>query len=172
MHLMSSAHAEQQLAQLANQFAHWRQSRTTRFEHIPAPLWEQAIELSQVLPLAQVAKRLRLRGSDLKKRCGAPPAPGVGATPSTALGFVEVPSPPPGRWAPQRLRLISSGPMALACVSTVASPKSRSRLWCGPFWRRLYAPADPPKPYLCRHRTSGFSQRDRWTRGCLSSGAG
>ena len=48
MHLMSSAHAEQQLAQLANQFAHWRQSRTTRFEHIPAPLWEQAIALSQV----------------------------------------------------------------------------------------------------------------------------
>ena len=94
MHLIASAHAEQQLAQLANQFEHWRQSRTTRFEHIPAPLWEQAIELSQVLPLAQVAKRLRLRGSDLKKRCGAPPAPGVGATPSTTLGFVEVPSPP------------------------------------------------------------------------------
>jgi hypothetical protein len=98
MHLMSSAHAEQQLAQLANQFAHWRQSRTTRFEHIPAPLWEQAIALSQVLPLAQVAKRLRLRGSDLKKRCGAPPAPGVAATPATALSFVEVPSPP--AWPP------------------------------------------------------------------------
>src|SRR2546422_794378 len=76
MHLIASAHAEQQLAQLANQFEHWRQSRTTRFEHIPAPLWEQALELSQVLPLAQVAKRLRLRGSDLKKRCGAPPPPG------------------------------------------------------------------------------------------------
>src|SRR6266567_1805681 len=84
MHLMSSAHAEQQLAQLANQFEHWRQSRTTRFEHIPAPLWEQAIELSQVLPLAQVAKRLRLRGSDLKKRCGAPPAWPLG-TPATEI---------------------------------------------------------------------------------------
>jgi hypothetical protein len=128
MHLMSSAHAEQQLAQLANQFEHWRQSRTTRFEHIPAPLWEQALELSQVLPLAQVAKRLRLRGSDLKKRCGAPPAPGWGQRLPLPWALWRCPHLLPGRWAPQRLRLISSGPMALACASTVASPRSHSRL--------------------------------------------
>ena len=43
MHPMPPVHAEQQLAQLAHRFDHWRQTRTTRFERIPPPRWEQAI---------------------------------------------------------------------------------------------------------------------------------
>jgi hypothetical protein len=88
-------HAEQALTQLAREFDQWRQHRSTRFERIPPPLWEQAIALSQALPIAQIAKRLHLRGSDLKKRCAAPPAAvAEAAGPSTALGFVEVTPPP------------------------------------------------------------------------------
>jgi len=43
MKTMTPAQAEHQLTDLADQFAHWRQHRTTRFEHIPSSLWEQAI---------------------------------------------------------------------------------------------------------------------------------
>lgn len=96
MQLEIDAHAEQALTQLAREFDQWRQHRRTRFERIPPPLWEQAIALSQMLPIAQIAKRIRLRGSDLKKRCAPPPAAGAGAAPSTALGFVEVS--PPTAW--------------------------------------------------------------------------
>ena len=114
MHNMTSAQAEQQLTDLAEQFAQWRQQRTTRFEHIPALLWEQAITLTAVLPLASVAKRLRLRGRDLHKRCAAryedpdaepgtngagPPGPAVGGAIPSTVSFVEVPAaaawPPP-----------------------------------------------------------------------------
>jgi hypothetical protein len=92
MHTMTSAQAEQQLADLAEQFAQWRQQRTYRFAPFPRPLWEQAIALTAVLPLAAVAKRLGLRGRDLQKRCAARPA-GPGAEPlPPALDFVEVPA--------------------------------------------------------------------------------
>jgi hypothetical protein len=87
-------HAEQALTQLARDFDHWRQHRPTRFERIPPPLWEQAIALSQEVPIAQIAKRLRLRGSDLKKRCAAPPAAVTEPAPSPTLGFVDVTPPP------------------------------------------------------------------------------
>src|SRR5262252_3930246 len=80
MHNMTSAQAEQHLTDLADQFAHWRQQRTYRFAPIPLPLWEQAIALTAVLPLASVAKRLGVRGRDLHKRCAARPE-GPGAEP-------------------------------------------------------------------------------------------
>ena len=63
MHTMTSAQAEQQLADLAEQFAQWRQQRTYRFAPFPRPLWAHAHALTAVLPLADVAKRLRLRGA-------------------------------------------------------------------------------------------------------------
>jgi hypothetical protein len=102
MHSMTSAQAEQQLTDLADQFAHWRQDRTYRFAPIPLPLWEQAIALTAVFPRAYVAKRLRLRGSDRQKRCAArsegsgvePEQDSPWATPP-ALGFVEVPAASP-----------------------------------------------------------------------------
>jgi transposase len=105
-------HAEHALTQLARDFDRWRQNRPTRFERIPPLLWEQAIALSQQLPIAQIAKRLRLRGSDLKKRCTAPlavmaeptPSPGVcrrDATPSLAPTHLRYRGrPPTSRWRP------------------------------------------------------------------------
>jgi hypothetical protein len=92
MHSMTLAQAEQQLTDLAEQFAQWRQHRTTRFEHIPLPLWEHAIALTTILPLADVAKRLRLRGRDLHKRCAARLQSSCAEPPPPALGFVEVPA--------------------------------------------------------------------------------
>src|SRR5215510_3037061 len=95
----SETHAEQALTQLAQEFDRWRQRRRTRFERIPLPLWEQAIALSQTLPIARIAKRLHLRGSDLKKRCTAPPAVMAEQASSPVLGFVDVtPSP---AWPPR-----------------------------------------------------------------------
>ena len=92
MKTITPAQAEHQLTDLADQFAHWRQHRTYRFAPIPLPLWEQAIALTAVLPLTSVVKRLRLRGSDLKKRCAAR-REGPGAEPRPpALDFVEVPA--------------------------------------------------------------------------------
>ena len=107
MQSMTAAQAEQQLTDLADQFAQWRQQRTTRFDHIPSPLWEQTITLTAVLPIASVAKRLRLRGRDLQKRCAArhegpcaepgtdgsgPPVPAAGGATPSAVRFVEVPA--------------------------------------------------------------------------------
>src|SRR5262249_3224934 len=95
MSSMTSAQAEHQLTALADQFAQWRQQRTYRFAPIPLPLWEQAIALTAVLPLTAVAKRLRLRGRDLQKRCVARhEGPKAEALPPV-LDFVEVPAASP-----------------------------------------------------------------------------
>jgi hypothetical protein len=81
--------AEDQLSHLAQQFAQWRQSRTTARGRIPKPLWAQAIALARVLPLARVAKRLGLGPQALKRRGGGQAA--VVPTPCPAsLNFVEV----------------------------------------------------------------------------------
>jgi hypothetical protein len=94
MTTLTNAHAEHELTQLAARLEHWRQHRPSRTACIPAPLWEHAIALTAVLPLAYVAKRLRLRGNDLKKRCAARHEE-PGAEPlSSAFGFVEVPTAP------------------------------------------------------------------------------
>jgi len=86
------AHAEHQLTHVAACFDAWRQTRTTRAEPIPPYLWEQAIALTAMYPLTHVARRLRVSGGELKKRCVASHA--VRSAPaSTALGFVEVPTP-------------------------------------------------------------------------------
>ena len=61
--------AELALADLAEHFEHWRRSRATVQERIPQPLWDQAVVLTTVLPGSQVAKRLRLSPTDLKKQC-------------------------------------------------------------------------------------------------------
>lgn len=96
MSLISPSPAEAQLADLIDHFDQWRQSRTTRGEPIPEPLWEQAVSLTRVLPLARVAKRLRLNRQELKKRCGqhrpAEPAPPA-ALP--VPDFMEVKTQPP-----------------------------------------------------------------------------
>jgi hypothetical protein len=87
---MTASYAEDELTQLANRFAHWRQSRATRRARIPQALWDQAVSLTAVLPTSRVAKRLGLCPNDLKKRCCTPPAaPAPEALPTT-LSFVEV----------------------------------------------------------------------------------
>ena len=80
--------AEPALAELADQFAQWRQTRRAH-ELIPPRLWSQAVALTALLPYSQVAKRLRLSPTDLKKRCLARPGMDAAATPPAAA-FVEV----------------------------------------------------------------------------------
>ena len=90
MKTIPPAHAEHQLAHVADRFDEWRQSRPTRAEPIPQHLWEQAIALTALFPITHVARRLRVSGGELKKRCAAHHA--AQSTPaSTVLGFVEVP---------------------------------------------------------------------------------
>jgi hypothetical protein len=90
MKLMTASQAEDELTQLANRFAHWRQGRATRRARIPQALWDQAVALTAVLPTSRVARRLGLCPNDLKKRCGAPPATPAPEALPTALSFVEV----------------------------------------------------------------------------------
>jgi hypothetical protein len=94
MKTIPPAQAEHQFTSVANCFDAWRQTRTTRAEPIPHDLWEQAIALTALFPLTRVARRLRVSGGELKKRCAAHHA--AQSTPATtaALSFVEVPAAP------------------------------------------------------------------------------
>ena len=92
MTMLPLAQAEEQLNHLAQHFAQWRQSRTTPRGRIPQPLWAQAVALSQVLPLARVAKRLGLTPHTLKRRAGGQAAP-VPTLLSPSSPFVEVTAP-------------------------------------------------------------------------------
>jgi hypothetical protein len=93
MKMLTPAQAEHQLTQVADRFDHWRQTRATRAAPIPHDLWEQAMALTAMVPITRVARRLRVSGGELKKRCAAhhaapsPPA-------ATTLDFVEVPAAP------------------------------------------------------------------------------
>jgi len=93
MKTISPAQAEYQLTQVADCFDAWRQTRTTRAEPIPQALWEQAIALTALFSLTRVARRIRVSGGELKKRCAAHHA-AQSAPASTALGFVEVTATP------------------------------------------------------------------------------
>jgi hypothetical protein len=94
MKTIPPAQAEHQLTSVANRFDAWRLTRTTRAEPIPHDLWEQAIALTALFPLTRVARRLRVSGGELKKRCVAHhAAPSTPAT-TAALSFVEVPAAP------------------------------------------------------------------------------
>jgi hypothetical protein len=98
-------HAEAALAELAEQFERWRQTRATAQERIPPILWERAVALAAVLPCAQVARRLRLRSTDLRKRSLAAPAAVATEVAVPIPDFVEVPVPWPGP-APPGITLI------------------------------------------------------------------
>jgi len=84
---------ETALAELAEQFEDWRRSRTTGQERIPPRLWDQAVALSTVLPCSRVARRLRVRSTDLRKRALVKPAPGATEGTGPTPAFVEVPAP-------------------------------------------------------------------------------
>lgn len=98
MTMMPPAQAEDALGHLARRFAHWRQGRTTPRGRIPKPLWEQAVSLTQVLPLSRVAKQLGLGSHALKKRGGGKPHTAGSAALPTPLNFVEVS--PASVWRP------------------------------------------------------------------------
>jgi hypothetical protein len=87
---LSPAQAEEQLRHITQQFAQWRQSRTTPRGRIPKALWAQAVTLTQVLPCAKVAKQLGLTPHALKRRgdeASSVPAP---IPSSRSPHFVEV----------------------------------------------------------------------------------
>lgn len=111
-------HAEAALAALAEQFAHWRRSRATAQERIPPPLWEQAVGLTRVLPRSQVAKRLRLSPTDLRKRCLARLARGAPAVAPPA--FVEVTG----------VGSAPAAPMGATVIEVERSDGARLRLHC------------------------------------------
>src|SRR5712691_5320359 len=92
MQTTATTRAEHELAHLAQQFEHWRQHRSSSFGAFPNPLCEHAVALTVLLPLSQVATQLRVRGTDLNKRCAAQEvAPSVDGTPAR-LHFVELPA--------------------------------------------------------------------------------
>ena len=91
MALTSPLQAEHQLDQLAGQLEHWRQTRSQAGAHIPEPLWAQAVALAAVLPPTRVAKQLRVKIAQLRRRLAAQPSRSASAPPA---GFVEVPLPP------------------------------------------------------------------------------
>ena len=95
-----SLQAEAALADLAEQFERWRQSRATGQERIPPRLWEQAVALATLLPCAQVARRLHLRSTDLRRRALARPTVVATAVAGPLPDFVEVPAPWLGSAAP------------------------------------------------------------------------
>jgi hypothetical protein len=53
MKTIPPAHAEHQLAHVADRFDEWRQTRPTRAEPIPQHLWEHAIDLTALFPIQQ-----------------------------------------------------------------------------------------------------------------------
>src|SRR2546425_11143016 len=93
MMIATSLHVDHQLDQLADQFAHWRQTRTHPYERIPQELWDHAVALAAALPPSRVAKQLRVRLMDLKKRMATRREAPMALAP-LPLGFVEVPSAP------------------------------------------------------------------------------
>jgi hypothetical protein len=87
---LSPAQAEEALTHLTQQFAQWRQSRTTPRGRIPKPLWAQTVTLAHVLPCARVAKQLGLTPQALKRRRDAT-GNALASTPfSQVPHFVEV----------------------------------------------------------------------------------
>jgi hypothetical protein len=96
----SPLHAEHELADLAQRFAHWRAHRISTAEPIPEPLWDQAVALTAVLPRSRVAKRLRLSGRMMKQRCAAQQGTTVDAVSAAPLDFVELSTPP--AWTPMQ----------------------------------------------------------------------
>ena len=52
--------AEAALADLAEPFERWRQTRATVQERIPSSLWDQAVALATVLPGSQVGHQLQI----------------------------------------------------------------------------------------------------------------
>jgi hypothetical protein len=82
--------AEQRLLALTEQFNRWRSQRTKPSERIPAELWEQAVELTQVLANSYVAKQLHLSPGDLRRRAQVQNGSAAVAAPPGSIPFIEL----------------------------------------------------------------------------------
>ena len=84
------------LEDIREKFEHWRLTRKSRCERIPASLWHSAVVLTQNHPIHIVAKALRLNSNDLKKQipkyCEENPA-----QPITQSDFIELSCDPPSQ---------------------------------------------------------------------------
>jgi len=87
---------DQQMNEVAEQFAHWRATRRHKTETIPDALWAGAVSLTRQLPITRVAKTLRLSASDLRRKRDQK---SVLVAPLPQAAFVELP----------RVELASSG---------------------------------------------------------------
>lgn len=120
--------AEEQLSQVAQQFAQWRQNRgNPRGSRIPASLWAEALTLAEVLPPTRVARSLKLKPHTLKRRRGDHGRPPVSPRPSPSPAFVEVTPEPRPRGTTEveiqrpdgaclRIRSAEAVPAALAAI--------------------------------------------------------
>lgn len=87
----SPPQTEEQLQEVAEQFAQWRQRRPNpRGARIPEALWAKAIALADVLPPTRVARHLGLKPHALKRRRGTHGQPSGLPQPSQPPAFVEV----------------------------------------------------------------------------------
>jgi len=78
------------LEEVAGHFEEWRRHKKNRRERIPERLWSEAIGLLGEHPISQVAKNLRLSGTDLKKHQTADCAVGKESREPIPASFVEV----------------------------------------------------------------------------------
>ena len=81
---------KQGLEEVASHFEDWRGHKKNRRERIPEQLWSEAIDLLGEHPISQVAKNLRLSGTDLKKHQAAYLSGAKGAGEHLPATFVEV----------------------------------------------------------------------------------
>ena len=93
MKTLIAAHAKEALTELAGRFEHWRQTRATIRDRIPQAFWDQAVDLSTVLSNSQVARRLRLSPTDLKKHRLAQQRSLPAASTEVTSRFVEITPP-------------------------------------------------------------------------------
>ena len=121
--------AENALRDLVACFEDWRQNRSTPYERIPQPLWEQAASLSTVLPLSRVAKTLRLSHNDLKKHREAYRATRPSEPP--ALHFVELAGPGTGQGYAIELQRPDGSRMQIQCPEPPAPLSEWVRLFLG-----------------------------------------
>ena len=98
MSISPISQAEQTLSELAERFTGWRQQRAHRRERIPAPLWDQAVALTQIFPNGRVARALGLNASDLKQHCLARATTLAVPIPAVDPHFVEL-TPEAGAWS-------------------------------------------------------------------------
>ena len=78
------------LEEVAVHFEEWRVHKKNRRERIPERLWSEAIGLLGEHPISQVARRLRLSGTDLKNHQAAPIGSAKGSEDAQGTIFVEV----------------------------------------------------------------------------------